>query len=921
MRDFLTLHPVNTPSPHLVYTNKVYLSPDSIIPEDIYIHVNGLIFQTSYHQSISQSSIGLNKIQRQTLRISAPETVTCKMVDTESLGHVPIYSSIKIECKFLSSVVNDHEIDVVEFISHIKRCYGESILTVDQKFVTEYIGDNILMKVVSGKSRVFVRDVSSISPSTSSVRNIEKHDHESIRPFDTPNRDTNIEDISTINGTPKNPTSFAYIGKDIPHTPNDHHKGIKNNTKSSHTKGAGDDSSRDEACQSTQRTCNGDRMSASTKSTPTLDSLTNMSSASTPILVSSRPSQSSRSSRLSQSSDGISEPFPIDPNICLTPDKSIDVVSGMVTEDTEIELVAISPMIIDMSNDTSKAFKSNSLFIEKFSFEELGIGGLDGQLNNIFRRAFASRIFSPEIMEKMGTKHAKGVILYGPPGTGKTLIARQIGKILNTVEPKIINGPEILNKYVGQSEENIRNLFQDVETEYQEVGDKSKLHLIIFDEIDAICKQRGSSQSSSGVGDSIVNQLLSKIDGIKSLNNLLIIGMTNRLDLLDDALLRPGRFEVQMEIGLPDEAGRAQILKIHTKSMRENNYIEDMDLLSIAQSTKNYSGAELEGVVRSATTFALSRLIPSLDAPTTNIDYSKLKVTKDDISKALEEIKPSLGVSSVDLEPYLEHPMLDFNKGIVASLKDLVDQLERSNRTNSLSLLLSGNLGTRKTTLAAYLSKYSNYPYVKMVSAEKMIGRSDTDICGMMGKIFNDAYRSERSVVILDDIERIIQYTSVGPRFSNTILQTLLVLIRKRPPTGKKILIVGTSSVEPVMRKLGIYDTFNMNIYTPMLTRSQALGVISQMGNGNGKGVIGYDTLIDQGDRRSEWSNSPISFEGDCEVIFSPTSQEANVDWDQQRNSSDIDNPNVEHEINIPDKISIKKLLVLIDIYLTTDSL
>ncbi len=130
------------------------------------------------------------------------------------------------------------------------------------------------------------------------------------------------------------------------------------------------------------------------------------------------------------------------------------------------------------------------------------------------------------------------MLLYGPPGTGKTLIARSIGKMLTEREPKVVNGPEILNKFVGQSEENIRELFADAKADQEKNGDDAGLHIIIFDEIDAICKQRGSTNTGSGVHDTVVNQLLSMIDGVDSLNDVLVIGMTNRKDLLDSALLR-----------------------------------------------------------------------------------------------------------------------------------------------------------------------------------------------------------------------------------------------------------------------------------------------------------------------------------------------------------------------------------------------
>uniref|UniRef100_A0AAQ4QJY6 Vesicle-fusing ATPase n=1 Tax=Gasterosteus aculeatus aculeatus TaxID=481459 RepID=A0AAQ4QJY6_GASAC len=324
----------------------------------------------------------------------------------------------------------------------------------------------------------------------------------------------------------------------------------------------------------------------------------------------------------------------------------------------------------------------------EWNFEKMGIGGLDREFSDIFRRAFASRVFPPDIVEQMGCKHVKGIMLFGPPGCGKTLMARQIGKMLNAREPKVVNGPEILNKYVGESEANIRKLFADAEDEQKRLGANSGLHIIIFDELDAICKQRGTGASSTGVHDTVVNQLLSKIDGVEQLNNILVIGMTNRPDLIDDALMRPGRFEVKMEISLPDEKGRVQILTIHTNKMRGFNLLApDVDIKELATETKNYSGAELEGLVRAAQSTAMNRHIKATSTVEVDMEKAeKLQVTRSDFMGSLNnDIKPGrklLIIGTTSRKDVLqEMEMLDaFSTTIhvpnISTGEQLVDSLE-----------------------------------------------------------------------------------------------------------------------------------------------------------------------------------------------------------------------------------------------------
>ena len=459
---------------------------------------------------------------------------------------------------------------------------------------------------------------------------------------------------------------------------------------------------------------------------------------------------------------------------------------GILTQHTPITFYKDAKSPIKLKG-SAKRPAANSIIAPDFKFEDMGIGGLDTEFSAIFRRAFASRIFPPGLIEKLGIQHVKGILLYGPPGTGKTLIARQIGKMLNSREPKVINGPEVLNKYVGQSEENIRKLFADAEKEYKEKGDESGLHIIIFDELDAVCKQRGSGAGGgTGVGDSVVNQLLSKLDGVDQLNNILLIGMTNRMDMIDDALLRPGRLEVHMEISLPDEAGRAQILKIHTSKMRDNNVMDyDVNVSELAHLTKNFSGAEIGGLVKSASSFAFNRHVKVGTVAGVSDDIENMKVNRGDFMNALEEVKAAFGVSEEELESAMKHGILHFSPNI----KDVLDQgalavdyIKSAPDASLLSILLHGPPGSGKTAMAAKISKDSEFPFVKLISAENMVGFSDMAKIQYIQKVFTDAYKSPLNIVVIDNIERIIEWSNIGPRFSNPVTQALMILIAKEPP-------------------------------------------------------------------------------------------------------------------------------------------
>ncbi|KAM7460495.1 hypothetical protein LguiA_035508 [Lonicera macranthoides] len=512
-------------------------------------------------------------------------------------------------------------------------------------------------------------------------------------------------------------------------------------------------------------------------------------------------------------------------------EKSNKIERGMLSKDTYIVFEAPNSSGIKIVNQREAA-SSNIFRHKEFNLESLGIGGLSAEFADIFRRAFASRVFPPHVTNKLGIKHVKGMLLYGPPGTGKTLMARQIGKMLNGREPKIVNGPEVLSKFVGETEKNVRDLFADAEQDQKARGDQSDLHVIIFDEIDAICKSRGSTRDGTGVHDSIVNQLLTKIDGVESLNNVLLIGMTNRKDLLDEALLRPGRLEVQVEISLPDENGRLQILQIHTNKMKENSFLSpDVNLQELAARTKNFSGAELEGVVKSAVSFALNRQL-SPDDLNKQVDEESIKVTMEDFLNALHEIIPAFGASMDNLERCRLNGIVDCgtrHEHIFKRTMLLAEQVKVSRGSPLVTCLLEGPSGSGKTAMAASVGIGSDFPYVKIISAESMIGLSESSKCAQIVKVFEDAYKSPLSIIILDDIERLLEYVAIGPRFSNLISQTLLVLLKRLPPKGKNILVIGTTSEVTFLDSVGICDAFSVTYRVPTLKTEDAKKVLEQL--------------------------------------------------------------------------------------------
>jgi len=245
------------------------------------------------------------------------------------------------------------------------------------------------------------------------------------------------------------------------------------------------------------------------------------------------------------------------------------------------------------------------------------IGGLD-QVKEELMEAVEWPIKRPDVFKRMGIKPPKGILIFGPPGCGKTLLARAVAteSEANFIS---IKGPEIFSKWVGESEKAIREVFRK--------GRTAAPSIIFFDELDSIVPRRGMGYADSGVSERVISQLLTEIDGIEALQNVAVVAATNRPDILDPAVLRPGRFDRLIYVPAPDEQSLVQILTIHTRGMP---LVKDVNLSELARNMAGYSGADIEAVCREAAMIALRR----------NIDSKE--VALQDFKEAMAKIKPSI---------------------------------------------------------------------------------------------------------------------------------------------------------------------------------------------------------------------------------------------------------------------------------------
>ncbi|KAL7581007.1 hypothetical protein ACA910_005816 [Epithemia clementina (nom. ined.)] len=477
------------------------------------------------------------------------------------------------------------------------------------------------------------------------------------------------------------------------------------------------------------------------------------------------------------------------------------------------KMLSIVPMELEMedaadSDTAEKEKQSNGVNGQQQQQKHLGtkmgmsfdqVGGLDAQLDAIARRVLASRA-NPAAARRLGVSHVRGILLSGPPGCGKTLLARELARMLGAREPQIVNGPEILDKYIGEAEKKVRELFAPAEAEYRAAGDDSALHIIILDEMDAIARKRGTMTSdTTGVRDSVVNQLLAKMDGVKQASNVLVVGLTNRPELLDPALLRPGRLEVQLRIELPDLSGRRDILRIHTRRMREAGglskaaveMIESLEDDGVPARTEHYSGAELAGLIRSAASFALGRSLERDDVD----DSDNGVVGVNDIEQALGEVQPALGrIHDEVLKarfPLGISPCSPAMNRIIRDLQRFTSPVKASQSPRLQSLLLVGAGGTGgagATALAAWaaseVSTKGQVDYVRFVTALDMLSSGgsagDEARASALVEKFAEAREMPISLLVLDDVDQLCAGSGPGG-YSSVMLATLRALLRSPP--------------------------------------------------------------------------------------------------------------------------------------------
>ena len=424
-----------------------------------------------------------------------------------------------------------------------------------------------------------------------------------------------------------------------------------------------------------------------------------------------------------------------------------------------VDLVVIStkpsgPVLITdstemiVSEESAKAVQvAKEGGVPSISYED--IGGVRNEISRV-REMIELPLRHPELFKRLGVEAPKGVLLYGPPGTGKTLLAKAVAHETNA-NFYTIGGPEIMSKYYGESEEKLRNIFKNAEEKAPSI--------IFIDEIDSIAPKR--EEVTGEVERRIVAQLLSLMDGMSTRGKVVVIGATNRINAIDPALRRPGRFDREIEIGVPDKEGRLEILQIHTRGMPLD---KDVELEKIASKSHGFVGADLQSLAKEAAIRALRKVLPEIDLTAESIPSDTLRkiiVTMDDFMNVLQEMEPS-----ALREVFVEVPNVTWNDigGLADVKQELQEAVEWPLKYQSLfthsdavppkGILLYGPPGTGKTLIAKAAAHESEANFISIKGPEllsKWVGESEKGV----REVFRKARGAAPCIVFFDEIDSI----------------------------------------------------------------------------------------------------------------------------------------------------------------------
>ena len=448
--------------------------------------------------------------------------------------------------------------------------------------------------------------------------------------------------------------------------------------------------------------------------------------------------------------------------------------------------------------------------VPRVTYED--IGGLQDAIKKI-REMVELPLKYPELFERLGVEAPKGVLLHGPPGTGKTLLAKAVANETNAAFFSI-SGPEIMSKYYGESEERLREIFKQAE--------ENAPSIIFIDEIDAIAPKR--EEVTGEVEKRVVSQLLALMDGLKARGRVVVIGATNRPNALDPALRRPGRFDREIEIGVPNEQGRLEILQIHTRGMP---LADDVDLKRLASVTHGFVGADLEALCKEAAMRALRRILPEIDFEKDTVPaevLNKITVTMGDFMDALKDVEPS-AMREVLLEiPEVKWEDIGGLKDVKLELQEAVEWplkypelFKHMDAKPPKGILLYGPPGTGKTLLAKAVANESEANFISVKGPEllsKWVGESERAV----REIFRKARQAAPSIIFFDEIDAIAPVRGGGygdSHVTERVISQLLTELDGLEELRAVVVIAATNRpdiIDPALLRPGRFDKL---LYVP----------------------------------------------------------------------------------------------------------